>query len=361
MRFLHTADIHLGAVPDPGSPWSEERAQAIWNTFRTIIHIADNQHVDLLLIAGDFFHRRPLRRECREANELFASIPGTRVVIIAGNHDYIEDTSPYLTFPWNPNVTFLSSESMTSVYFETLNTEVHGFSYHRPEITEARYDKLRVPKDHRFHILLGHGGDAKHIPIRHTKLAEAGFDYCAMGHRHQPEIDQRSAIAYSGSPEPTDRDDLGPRGYILGDLTEMGLRMEWIPCATDCYETLALTIERGTTEEQILDTLKESMNDDGHTIYRVVLDGRRTPGMIFDRDRILACGRVADVTDLTLPDLDLTALRIDHQGDLITRLIERLDTTGSPDITARERKKQKALYLSLEALLEEDTDGGDAT
>ena len=37
MRFIHLADVHLGAVPDRGCPWSKEREEEIWSTFRRVI------------------------------------------------------------------------------------------------------------------------------------------------------------------------------------------------------------------------------------------------------------------------------------------------------------------------------------
>ena len=30
IRFIHLADVHLGAVPDRGCPWSHEREEEIW-------------------------------------------------------------------------------------------------------------------------------------------------------------------------------------------------------------------------------------------------------------------------------------------------------------------------------------------
>ena len=32
MKFIHTADIHWGMIPDSDKPWSRERAQAIKDT-----------------------------------------------------------------------------------------------------------------------------------------------------------------------------------------------------------------------------------------------------------------------------------------------------------------------------------------
>ena len=106
MRFIHLADVHLGAVPDKGCPWSSQREEEIWETFRRVIAGIRENPVDFLFIAGDLFHRRPLLRELKEVNYLFSTIPGTRVYMIAGNHDYLGGDSPAEEFEWAENVIF---------------------------------------------------------------------------------------------------------------------------------------------------------------------------------------------------------------------------------------------------------------
>ncbi len=350
MRFIHTADNHLGATPDAGLSWGRERAQALWTTFRGIITAAGEQNADLLLIAGDLFHRQPLQKECREVNALFSTIPHTRVVIIAGNHDYIHGLSPYETFAWEKNVTVLSSATMDSVYFSDLNTEVHGLSYHSPEIREPLYDGLRAPDDGRFHILLGHGGDDSHIPIRMERLAEAGFHYTALGHIHQPRVSDSAAIAYCGSPEPMDRTDMGQRGYIQGELTAKGCRCRWIPSATARYVMLNVTVNPHTTTGQLADLLRQKLKDDGRTIYRVTLTGTRSPDVRFEPDTIRQAGRIADVIDRTEPDFDLEKLQSDHAQDLISHYIRAL---SGPETTSLEHK---ALCYGLRALLNSESE-----
>ena len=46
MRFIHIADVHLGMQPDAGFPWSEERGEAIWESFRRIIRLAGREKTD---------------------------------------------------------------------------------------------------------------------------------------------------------------------------------------------------------------------------------------------------------------------------------------------------------------------------
>ena len=359
MRFLHTADIHLGAAPDKDLPWGESRRRALWDTFAHLIDICDRKQVDLLLIAGDLFHRTPLSRECREVNAYFSRIPDTRVVIIAGNHDCIRGASPYMDDPWAPNVTVLSSEELDSVYFPELNTEVHGFSYHRSEIREPLYDTLMAPRNGRHHILLAHGGDETHIPIRLGKLAAAGFDYVALGHIHAPRIFQKAAMAYCGSPEPMDRTDIGARGYILGDITPEGCSFRWNPCGTAEYVPVTLEVDEGSTNADIAAKLAETLNPDPRYLYRLTLTGYRDPDTVWEEARIRGDLRIVDITDETRPAFDRERLASEHAHDLAGLLIRTLsedpDTAGNaseggpgaddPDI------REMALDFGLSALL----------
>ena len=60
MRFIHTGDIHLGARPESKREWAKNRGDEIWATFENLIKKIKNDPVDMLIIAGDMFHRQPL-------------------------------------------------------------------------------------------------------------------------------------------------------------------------------------------------------------------------------------------------------------------------------------------------------------
>ena len=98
LKFIHTADIHLGAAPDSGMPWAADRGSELWETFYRLLDKAEKSDVELLLIAGDLFHRQPLKRELKELNYRFSQLTHTRIVIVAGNHDYIGTQSFYKDF-----------------------------------------------------------------------------------------------------------------------------------------------------------------------------------------------------------------------------------------------------------------------
>ena len=143
IRFIHLSDVHLGAVPDRGCPWSHEREEEIWETFRRVIVGIRKNPVDLLFIAGDLFHRQPLLRELREVDDLFASIPDTRVFLMAGDHDYIKEDSFYRNFVWSRNVTFFDREQQSCVEIADKQIFVYGLSYEHPEIRIPLYDEWK--------------------------------------------------------------------------------------------------------------------------------------------------------------------------------------------------------------------------
>lgn len=340
LKLMHIADTHLGVVPDSQKPWSAKRARDVFNTFTELIRIAGEEQVDLLLIAGDMFHRTPLKRELKDVNTLFASIPNTRIVLIAGNHDYIFSGCPYLTFPWARNVTFLADSSLTSVTFPELNCTVWGFSYHQKEISLPLYDELKPPQDEHLHILLGHGGDSKHIPFNPKKLNTAGWDYVAMGHIHKPYLEDNSIVVMAGAPEPVDQTDIGSRGYVIAALTATGTNIRWFPISSARYIPLTFQAEPSDSTITILHWLQEEINHLGReNIYLLTITGFHDPEAPFDTEALTGAGQIADITDQSEPAYDIEELLRIHSGDIIGACIGALQSD------------KKALHYSLQALL----------
>ena len=146
MKFIHVSDVHLGIKPDEGKPWSEKRAQDIWDSFAEVIGAAVELKPDFLLISGDLFHAQPLKKELREVNYLFSRIPQTKIILMAGNHDYLRTKSYYLTMEWEENVYFFRQEEPGHFDFEEANVSIYGLSYWHREIGEPVYDSI-IPED----------------------------------------------------------------------------------------------------------------------------------------------------------------------------------------------------------------------
>lgn len=350
MKFLHTADIHWGMVPDGDKPWSRERAQAIKDTFAQIIDLARTREVDFLFISGDLFHRQPLQKDLKEVNYLFSTIPSVHVVLIAGNHDRIRPNSAILSFSWAPNVTCLMSEDMESVFFEDCNVEVHGFSYHSAEIRESLpAEKLDLSFDGRIHILMLHGGDTVHLPFDRSALAASNYSYIALGHIHKPEVVAENKAAFPGSPEPLDYTETGPHGVFMGTVNPVSRQvdsLEFVRLCRSQYIPLIVNITPRTTNAELELKISQEIKKRGaQNIYRFRIRGQRDPEIEFDLENISSRYRVADITDESEPQYDFSELFAEHPSDMIGFYIRAFD---KPDLSPVEKK---ALYYGIHALL----------
>lgn len=347
MRFIHIADVHLGAQPDAGSLYSRQRPRELWDTFERVIRVCEEEQTDLLLIAGDMFHRQPLVRELKEADYLFSELTHTKVVLIAGNHDYISANSNYRTFKWSPNVFPLFGEKPQYADFPELRTAVYGLSYHSREIPRPLYDEVRAAGAEQYEILLAHGGDEKHIPFDRHQLERSGFDYIALGHIHKPQVLKKDQILYAGALEPVDKNDTGKHGYVKGEITERGVRTQWVPCASREYIHLEIETNRedttGSIRKQVLKLINEYGNEN---IYKIILKGKRNPEMAFDAERMTDMGNVIGIEDGTSPAYDFERLYNGNEDTILGRYIEQFHGCREGSVEYR------ALCEGVDALLE---------
>ncbi|NLK74075.1 MAG: exonuclease SbcCD subunit D [Clostridiales bacterium] len=350
MKFIHIADVHLGAVPDSNKPWGEKREKEIWESFDNIITICNLEKVDLLLIAGDLFHKQPLVRELKELNYYLSKLKATQVVIMAGNHDCITARSNYPSFQWEENVHMFLDNSINTIVLPEINTEVYGLSYHTREVNEALYDKIKPIDKQRINILLAHGGENKYIPMDKKKLQQAGFDYVALGHIHKPEIIS-DRMAYAGSLEPLDRNEIGDRGYIIGEINKNNdvsiTHIRFVSNSIRQYKRVNLMVDQDTTNGQLQDQALRIINDEGSQhIYTFFIQGMRDVAMVYDKEAIMSLGNVLDVIDQSVPDYDFDQLYIENSDNIIGLFIKKIRETENHDIVTR-----KALYYGIEALL----------
>lgn len=363
MRFIHLADVHLGAVPDRGFPWSARREEEIWESFRRLIAHLRDEPADFLLICGDLFHRQPLLKELKEVGSLFDQIPSTRVYLMAGNHDYLKKDSLYRQFSWPSNVFFFPGETPQRVRDPHLPVYIYGLSYEHQEISRNLYDDLYPWEDEdgedeeAYHILMAHGGDADHIPFRAEELVDKGFDYVALGHIHRPQEMIRERAAYCGALEPIDRGDTGPHGYVEGWTDHGRLLIRFRPFASRSYENLQITVTADDNRITLEERVKELIHEKGAgNIYQVILEGERASEQVFFAERLKRLGNVIQVLDHTRISLDLGELYHASYGTIIGDYIALFHPELARGEALSEKPsdsvEEKALYYGLQALLE---------
>ena len=346
MLIIHTADLHLGASPDAGEKWGKNRKQELWDSFERLIEVVEMQKADLLLIAGDVFHRPPLLRELREVNDRFASLSKTKVVLMAGNHDHIGANSFYKGFSWAENVYFFENAVIDSVKFPELKTDVYGLSYHGKENRERLYDDVKPEDNGYYHILLAHGGDEKHIPYTKEKLTKSGFDYIAFGHVHKPGLILPGRAVMAGSLEPTDHTCFGTHGFVRVEVKDGKNQIALVPFAKREYKTLRMEITTEDTMGSICRRLGEKVTELGEqNIYDVIIQGKRHASLEIMEEKIKSVGNIRAILDQTDKYYDYEQLKIDYEGCLLQRYISSFEQSG-------EEVDKKVLAYGIEAILE---------
>lgn len=349
MNFVHIADVHLSAVPESGTELGKIREREIYQTFYKILEQCRNEKPELLLIAGDLFHRPPLIKELKELDYHFQKLSCTQIVLIAGNHDYAGPHSNYRNFKWSNNVTMLLGRQLQSVYFPDFNTRVYGFSYHDRNYFEALPDCTAPKSQEEISILMLHGGEEGKVPFNQKRLAAAGFDYIALGHVHNNHEPLAERMTYTGSLEPLDRNELGQHGYYKGSILSHGGRfsLQFVPAACRSYIKLEINVTSDSTNSSIMEECEKKISQYGEeNLYRIRLSGRRSTDLTIDRELLLSLGIVLEVVDDTLPDFDTEQIANDNPDNIFGMFVQKINAKQDTE----EEIKNKALNYGLEAL-----------
>ncbi|HSC35067.1 MAG TPA: exonuclease SbcCD subunit D [Thermodesulfobacteriota bacterium] len=302
IKFIHLSDIHIGLLthgrlnPSTGH---NTRLEDILKCLDHVLETAARESVDLILIAGDVFHREnPLPAEEIEFARRIgraAGKDGTRVVMVLGNHDYsssgigasaveifpaldiegvtiarkpdvieIETKSGSVQvacLPWAGRGALLSREEYKSLSSQEL---LAGIERRLIAIVHSLAEKTR-PKDPA--ILLAHvaargarlsGTETDTLTTSNpvvpvTVLADPAFQYVALGHIHRfQDLNEGDAppVVYSGSIERIDfTEEKEKKGFVMGEISES--ETGW-KCVYQFRETPArrfITIDLGEIDE----------------------------------------------------------------------------------------------------------------
>lgn len=345
MRFIHVSDVHLGIKPDKGRPWSDIRAKEIEDTFDRIIGIAEERKVDLLLVAGNLFHKPPTLAELDRLDRRLAGLTVTRTVIVAGGCDYIEQGSPAEGYEFSSNTILLPAGEFSNAYYDDINTCVTGFSYGQSEYTENFAEGMLPQREDAANILLMSGGDSKHGAFDFKQISEAGFDYVALGSLRKPKHMIKNRMAYCGCPEPVTHADTGRHGFIYGQIIQGETRIKWEPVACRSYINIGLEVKPEYTTKQIEGVVRKQIDRMGReNIYRIILKGQRDKGVKPQFDSLQEECMIYDVVDNTMFDYSVDSLVRDNEHNVLGRFITEL--SGEADEVSR-----KALQYGLDAII----------
>lgn len=357
IRFIHTADLHLGLKfknVSFGEEKAMERRRELWSTFERIVEYAKESEVDFLLIAGDLFEEAYFTiSDITRVRDTFRTAENINIVISAGNHDYKGRRSLYHRIEWTDNVTIFDGEGIQEKEFEDLNTVIYGYSWDTAEIRENdlfREFGKKVDKD-KNNILLIHGDlapSSTYLPLDLQELNNLNMDYIALGHIHKPQI-LSNRIAYSGCPEPLDFGELGERGIIKGLIDNKSIELEFVPFSKRKFIETEVTINENMGYPDIVGEIKNiDIGNKRMDFYRIYLKGIIQRGIIaqnLSKDLNNDFYHI-ELIDNTIWDYDLEELEEDNRENIIGQFISTMKEKDLDNPIIKE-----ALYAGLEVLL----------
>jgi DNA repair exonuclease SbcCD nuclease subunit len=212
LKLLHTADVHLDIDGYGADPHSRSQRQVNHRAFTSVVDLAIQEDVDLLLIAGDLFDsNRPSRDVVDLAIHELRRV-GRPIVMIPGNHDCLNAQSIYrqVNLPAAcPDLLLISHPNGERHHLPALHAVLWGRGMVEHEPSYRPLGGLPCPQGDAWHIALGHGffmeddgPSYRSSPIYAGEIRASGWDYVALGHCHAfSDVSQGQVTAYySGAP-----------------------------------------------------------------------------------------------------------------------------------------------------------------
>lgn len=284
MKFVHIADMHFDTAfttLDTKKNIGDLRRLEQRNVFKQIIEYIKQEQIEYFFIAGDLYEQEYIRQNTIEyINQLFQTIPNTKILIAPGNHDPFISNSFYAQFQWSKNVHIFSSK------IEKISTEeadIYGFGFDDFYCKDCGIEKFKIEDENKLNILIIHGSldggsvqNAEYNPIKKNILQQKGFDYVALGHIHKTNFNARenNNIIYPGSTISFGFDELGEHGMMVGNLEKNKLELNFIKLDNRIFQEINLDISNVFSEEELIEKLNE-LNLEKNTENKIILTGVR--------------------------------------------------------------------------------------
>ena len=340
LRILHSADWHLDS---PFSGFSEGKRECLKEAQRRLPgQIADlclREGCDLLLLAGDIFDG-PYTRETAEILKAALARCGARVLIAPGNHDFLEEASPWLREAWPENVHIFSPE-LSFVDLPELDCRVWGAGYQSMDC-EALLRDFRACGTQGYSLCVLHGDpmqlNSPYCPVNAAQVRDSDLSYLALGHIHKAGSFRAGATlcAWPGSPMGRGFDETGEKGVYLVTLSEEP-ELRFMSLDTPRFYDLEVDTE-GETPEAVL----PAGADD--SFYRVTLTGssREELSSLYSRFSHLPNLELIDRRH-SAEDIWARAGEDTLEGTYFARLREKLDTQPTETVCLAAEISRKLL------------------
>jgi exonuclease SbcD len=345
VRFVHAADLHLGA-PFGGVSAEDARigaalAQATFSAFDRIIDVCLEREARFLVIAGDAYNSADSSLAAQlhfQSGMTRLAEAGIEVFLVHGNHDPANGWSAGLALPESVHVFPVDRVGRIEVEVaDEVVAVVYGRSFARAaELENLALGYVREVGDPVaigvLHANIGStAGYDPYAPATLEDLRTARMDYWALGHIHKQDILCRDPwVVYPGSSQGLNPKETGPHGCMVVEVGPGGvIGVEPVETAPIGWAQIDCDVSEVTGVEEVsellgqaCDTIRADQNRP--CVVRVTLVGRTAahgelarPGLLAEladnlRREQSACSPwvwLDRVTDATAATLDLDAIR----------------------------------------------------
>ena len=293
LKILHFADAHIDANqsgrwdPETGMP---VRVMDFLESLDTIVFTAIEEKVDLVLFAGDAYKDRnptPQYQAAFASRILRLEDAGIPAILLVGNHDmgassqahaltefktfrpeYIKviDEIQLLSEAWFPPCDIVclpwvhKSNLIMGDVIQQLEELIEQMNPNTPNIFLGHCSVIGAEFSSERLIMLG-----EDLMVPKKLLTESGFDYCALGHIHKPQVlNENPPVVYPGSIEHVDWGEAGEeKGFYIVDLEKGKADLTWHKLETRPMLDYKILLE---SKEEIHQTIYREMDkiDDGN-------------------------------------------------------------------------------------------------
>jgi DNA repair exonuclease SbcCD nuclease subunit len=312
-KFLHTADWQLGMTRH----FLSDEAQARFTAARidaiaSIGALAEEEGCSFVVVGGDVFESNQVERQVVVRSlEAMKRFPGVTFYLLPGNHDPLDASSVFRS------KTFMDSCPTNVVVLESSGpvvvadgVEIVGAPWpnKRPLVDLVAGAIGELPSDGTVRVVVGHGGtdslspnpdDPALVVLADLEAAIAGgsVHYVALGDRHSTtEVGATGRIFYSGTPEPTDYDEIDPGNVLIVEVSDESVTVERHRVGTWRFVRRDFDVT-GPEDCLKVDHFLDEIGDKARTIVKLALVGQ-----------------------LSLADMDRLETTLHHASDLLGAL-----------------------------------------
>lgn len=234
VKILHAADLHLDSTfAALDAEKARERRVHQRGLVQKIIELANEEKVDLILLAGDLFDGKNAYYETAEVLQSAFAKSKARIFISPGNHDPYNPESPYRSVHFSDNVHLFKSNTIERIAIPELSCVVYGAGF-----TEAACPTSLLSgfcaNDDALRLMVMHGevtnSASNYNPITESEISDSGLNYLALGHVHSASGLCRAgnvSYAYPGVPEGRGFDETGDKGILIGTVSDENVSLEF--------------------------------------------------------------------------------------------------------------------------------------